>query len=169
MVVGDGRLGDEGYRGYLVIQTPSTLERYERYVAPAAALVDEEAAARIGARWAVRDDGPPYAGPVLVVAGRLDATVGWAAAAEPGGPAPARGAGGAGRRGARPAARAARGAARAAAGVAAPRGERRLTRCERDEPAHRLWSEATRSAATTAAPAPGRGRGLARSDPPSAD
>ncbi|GAB3682036.1 alpha/beta fold hydrolase [Angustibacter aerolatus] len=85
VVVGDGRLGDEGYRGYLVIQTPSTLERYERYVAPAAAIVDEEAAARIGARWAVRDDGPPYAGPVLVVAGRLDATVGWAAAAEPAG------------------------------------------------------------------------------------
>src|SRR6476469_18512 len=57
------------------------LERYERYVAPAAALVDEAALERIGERWALTPDhAPPYAGPTVVVAGRLDSTVGYAAA-----------------------------------------------------------------------------------------
>ena len=56
------------------------LERYERYVRPAAALVDQAALERIGERWELaRDGGPAYAGPTLVVAGRLDSTVGYAA------------------------------------------------------------------------------------------
>jgi pimeloyl-ACP methyl ester carboxylesterase len=59
------------------------LERYERFVAPAAAHVDEAAMERIGARWELpTTGGPAYPGPVLVVAGRLDATVGYASAAD---------------------------------------------------------------------------------------
>lgn len=81
VVEGDGRLGDDAFRGYFVIQTPEMLERYERHVAPAAGLVDEEALERIGENWGLSLAAPPYAGPTLVVAGRLDSTVGYAAAA----------------------------------------------------------------------------------------
>ncbi|MFD4867150.1 alpha/beta fold hydrolase [Streptomyces sp. NPDC058412] len=88
-VVGSGELGDDVFRSYFVIQTPEMLDRYERYVAPAAALVDEAALERIGERWALTPDHAPghapghvsaYAGPTVVVAGRLDSTVGYAAA-----------------------------------------------------------------------------------------
>jgi pimeloyl-ACP methyl ester carboxylesterase len=83
VVIGTGEIGDEVFRGYFVIQTPEMLERYERYVAPAAALVDEAALERIGERWALTPDpGPAFAGPTVIVAGRLDSTVGYAAAAE---------------------------------------------------------------------------------------
>ncbi|TFV86963.1 alpha/beta hydrolase [Blastococcus sp. CT_GayMR16] len=83
VVVGSGALGDDVFRSYFVIQTPETLERYERSVAPAAALVDQAALERIGERWALApDQGPAYAGPTVVVAGRLDSTVGYAAAAD---------------------------------------------------------------------------------------
>ena len=83
VVVGSGDIGDDDFRGYFVIQTPEMLARYERSVAPAAALVDQAAAERIGARWELPHvDGPAYAGPMLVVAGRLDSTVGHAAAAD---------------------------------------------------------------------------------------
>ena len=59
------------------------LERYERFVQPAVALVDQAALERIGERWELAPHpGPPYARPTLVVAGRLDSTVGYAAAAE---------------------------------------------------------------------------------------
>jgi pimeloyl-ACP methyl ester carboxylesterase len=81
VVAGSGQIGDDVFRGYFVIQTPEMLDRYERHVAPAAALVDEAALERIGDRWVLTaDDGPAYAGPTLVVAGRLDSTVGYAAA-----------------------------------------------------------------------------------------
>jgi pimeloyl-ACP methyl ester carboxylesterase len=83
VIAGSGDIGDDDFRGYFVIQTPAMLERYERYVAPGAALVDEAALERIGERWElVPDHGPAYAGPTLVVAGRLDSTVGYAAAAD---------------------------------------------------------------------------------------
>jgi pimeloyl-ACP methyl ester carboxylesterase len=66
-----------------VIQTPEMLERYERFVARAAVLVDEDALERIGERWGLASDsGPAYAGPTLLVAGRADSTVGYAAAAD---------------------------------------------------------------------------------------
>ena len=66
-----------------MIQTPEMLERYERYVAPGAALADEAALERIGERWMLTPDrAPAYAGPMLIVAGRLDSTVGYAAAAD---------------------------------------------------------------------------------------
>ncbi|WP_328738378.1 alpha/beta hydrolase [Streptomyces erythrochromogenes] len=85
VVVGAGDIGDDAFRGYFVIQTPEMLERYRRYVAPAAALVDEAALERIGARGALTPEPPPapaYPGPTVVVAGRLDSTVGHAAAVD---------------------------------------------------------------------------------------
>jgi pimeloyl-ACP methyl ester carboxylesterase len=82
-VVGSGDLGDEGFRRYFVLQSPEMLERYQRWVAPSAALVDHAALERIGERWQLADPGgPPYPGPTLVVAGRLDSTVGYAAAVD---------------------------------------------------------------------------------------
>jgi pimeloyl-ACP methyl ester carboxylesterase len=81
VVAGSGEIGDDAFRSYFVIQTPEMLERYERYVAPAAALVDQAALERIGERWALTPDhAPAYPGPTVVVAGRLDSTVGYAAA-----------------------------------------------------------------------------------------
>jgi pimeloyl-ACP methyl ester carboxylesterase len=84
VVAGSGELGDDVFRSYFVIQTPEMLERYERHVAPAAALVDQAALERIGERWALTtpDHAPVYAGPTVLVAGRLDSTVGYAAAAD---------------------------------------------------------------------------------------
>ncbi len=83
VVVGSGQIGDDDFRGYFVVQTPEMLERYERYVAPAGRLVDQAALERIGERWELEpDQGPPYAGPTLIVAGRLDSTVGYAAATD---------------------------------------------------------------------------------------
>jgi pimeloyl-ACP methyl ester carboxylesterase len=83
VVVGSGDVGDEVFQSYFVIHTPEMLERYERCVAPAAALVDRAALQRIGERWELTaDDAPAFAGPTVVVAGRLDSTVGYAAAAD---------------------------------------------------------------------------------------
>lgn len=82
-VIAADDLGDEAFRGYFVVQTPAMLERYERFVAPAVPLVDAIAAERIGARWELTvAEGPAYGGPTLVVAGRQDSTVGYAAAAD---------------------------------------------------------------------------------------
>jgi pimeloyl-ACP methyl ester carboxylesterase len=80
-VVADDDLGDEVFRSYFVLQTPEMLERYQRYVAPGAALADPVAIERIGERWALADpsaDGPDPR-PTLLVAGRRDSTVGYAA------------------------------------------------------------------------------------------
>ena len=83
VVAGTGDIGDDAFRGYFVMHTPEMLERHERLVAPAAALVDDAALERIGGRWELTpDDAPPFAGPTLVVAGRLDSTVGYAAAVD---------------------------------------------------------------------------------------
>jgi pimeloyl-ACP methyl ester carboxylesterase len=38
VVCGSGELGDDAFRSYFVIQTPEMLQRYERHVAPGAAL-----------------------------------------------------------------------------------------------------------------------------------
>lgn len=82
-VAGSGEIGDEVFRGYFVIQTPEMLDRYLRYVAPGAKLVDQPAIDRIGQRWELTPvHGPPYQGPTLIVAGRLDSTVGYAASTQ---------------------------------------------------------------------------------------
>jgi pimeloyl-ACP methyl ester carboxylesterase len=82
-LAGSDDIGDDGFRSYFVLHTPAMLERYERHVAPAAALVDQAALDRIGRRWELAPHpGPAYPGPTLLVAGRLDSTVGYAAAAD---------------------------------------------------------------------------------------
>src|SRR3954464_8766308 len=48
VVAGSGSIGDDDFRSYFVIQAPEMLDRYERVVAPAAALVDQAALDRIG-------------------------------------------------------------------------------------------------------------------------
>jgi len=83
VLAGSGVLGDDVFRRYFVIHTPEMLERYERLIAPAAALVDAAALERIGQRWELTPThAPAYAGPTVVVAGRLDSTVGYAAATD---------------------------------------------------------------------------------------
>ncbi|QTE28148.1 alpha/beta fold hydrolase [Pengzhenrongella sicca] len=81
VVTGSAELGDDVFRDYFVVHSPEMLERYERFVAPSAALVDQAALERLGAHWELPDEpGPAYSGPALVVAGRLDSVVGYAAA-----------------------------------------------------------------------------------------
>jgi pimeloyl-ACP methyl ester carboxylesterase len=83
VVRGPGDLGDEVFRGYFVNQSPEMLERYERYVAPSAELVDRAAAEFIGERWELTPRSvETYDGPVAIIAGRLDSTVGYAAAVD---------------------------------------------------------------------------------------
>ncbi|MFK4761039.1 alpha/beta fold hydrolase [Microbacterium sp. ZW T5_45] len=79
IIVGSGELGDETFRDYFVVQTPEMLERYERLVVPGMQLADEEAMERIGERWELALE-VPFEGPALILVGRLDATVGYAAA-----------------------------------------------------------------------------------------
>jgi pimeloyl-ACP methyl ester carboxylesterase len=81
VVEGSGDIGDEAFRTYFVVQTPEMLERYERFVRPATGLVDQSALDRIGERWDLAA-GSTNDGPVLVVAGRLDSAVGYAAAVD---------------------------------------------------------------------------------------
>jgi pimeloyl-ACP methyl ester carboxylesterase len=75
--------GEEGtFRDYFVVQTPATLERYRRCVAPSADLADEAALARIGANWlfGTAPEQGPYRHPALIVTGRQDSMVGYAGA-----------------------------------------------------------------------------------------
>jgi len=82
----DGALAPEMaavYRDYLVVQTPQTLRRFQETVAPGAELADQAALERMGARWLLRsppEQGPAYPLPTLILAGRQDATVGYAGA-----------------------------------------------------------------------------------------
>ena len=70
---------EAAYRDYFVVQTAETLRRFQSYVAPTAALVDESSLIRIFAQWELRDRqdaAGAYLHPVLVLAGRQDATAG---------------------------------------------------------------------------------------------
>ena len=83
VVVGPGDIGSADFRDYFTVQTATTLDRFERYVQPAARLVDESALARIGERWDLTtrpEDAAPCRCPTLVVTGRQDSTVGYAGA-----------------------------------------------------------------------------------------
>jgi pimeloyl-ACP methyl ester carboxylesterase len=69
------------FRDYLVVQTPATLRRFQETVVPGAALVDQAALERIFQRWdlgTAPEQGPAYANPTLILAGRQDATAGYA-------------------------------------------------------------------------------------------
>lgn len=82
-VSGSVAIGDDTFRSYFVVHSPEMLERYLRHVAPAAALVDAAALTRISERWLLTpSQAPAYPGPTVVVAGRLDSTVGYAAATD---------------------------------------------------------------------------------------
>ncbi|MFF2242841.1 alpha/beta fold hydrolase [Arthrobacter sp. NPDC058130] len=78
-----GELGPEleaSYRSYFVVQTPVTLGRFQESVAPAAPLVDEPGLMRIFSQWELRDRPEAakiYPHPVLILAGRQDATAGY--------------------------------------------------------------------------------------------
>jgi pimeloyl-ACP methyl ester carboxylesterase len=80
----DGALEPEmaaEFRSYLVVQTPETLRRFQETVAPGVALADQAALERMAGRWRLGtapEQGPAYANPTLIVAGRQDATVGYA-------------------------------------------------------------------------------------------
>jgi pimeloyl-ACP methyl ester carboxylesterase len=80
-IVASPDLGDDDFRSYFVMQTPEMLERYEQYVVPGAALADHAALERIGERWELTGPTPdgPDERPTLLVAGRRDSTVGYAA------------------------------------------------------------------------------------------
>jgi pimeloyl-ACP methyl ester carboxylesterase len=69
------------FRDYLVVQTPATLRRFQETVVPGMALADKAALERIFQRWELRtapEQAPAYANPTLILAGRQDATVGYA-------------------------------------------------------------------------------------------
>jgi pimeloyl-ACP methyl ester carboxylesterase len=81
-VTGSHDIGDDGFRSYFVVQTPAMLERYQKYVVPGVALADPVATGRIGERWqlsAPTERGQQFPGPTLLVAGRQDSVVGYAA------------------------------------------------------------------------------------------
>lgn len=83
IVVGGQDLGDADFQSYFVLSTPEMLDRYERFVAPAAALVDQSVMERIGEHWTITPvAAPAYPHPTVIVAGRLDSTVGYAAAVD---------------------------------------------------------------------------------------
>jgi len=71
----------EEFGSYFVVQTPATLRSYTEHVAPGAEAADPAALERIGERWGLTMDETerPYEGPVLVVVGRQDSAVGYAA------------------------------------------------------------------------------------------
>jgi pimeloyl-ACP methyl ester carboxylesterase len=84
VVYSSGSIGNPEFREYFTVQTAQTLDRYERYVEPAARLADQSALARIGERWELtkRPQEGPYCRPTLIVTGRQDSTVGYARAWE---------------------------------------------------------------------------------------
>jgi pimeloyl-ACP methyl ester carboxylesterase len=70
-----------GFDEYFVVRTPATARRYRDYVVPGTTLADETALGHIFEDWTVDLGSTPFAGPVLVVAGRHDSVVGHADAA----------------------------------------------------------------------------------------
>jgi pimeloyl-ACP methyl ester carboxylesterase len=82
----DGALEPElaaEFRSYMVVHTPQTLRRFQETVAPGVALVDRASQERMAARWQLStapEHGPAYANPTLILAGRQDATAGYAGA-----------------------------------------------------------------------------------------
>jgi pimeloyl-ACP methyl ester carboxylesterase len=85
VVVSSGNIGSAEFRNYFTVQTAKTLDRYERYVQPAAELAEQSALARIGERWELTtppQEQAPYRGATLLVTGRQDSTVGYSGAWE---------------------------------------------------------------------------------------
>ncbi|MBO9554426.1 MAG: alpha/beta hydrolase [Cellulomonas sp.] len=71
----------EQYRDYFVVRTAATRRRFDEAVQPGAASLDLPALERIAGPWEPDETGlAPLEVPVLVVAGRQDSSVGYAAA-----------------------------------------------------------------------------------------
>lgn len=68
----------DGFDGYFVVRTRATARRYRDHVAPGTALVDQTALERIFAKWGIEVGTEPFHAPTLIVAGRQDATAGYA-------------------------------------------------------------------------------------------
>jgi pimeloyl-ACP methyl ester carboxylesterase len=70
---------DAEYRGYFVVQTPETAQRFIDAVAPVLGRYDGPAVERImaGRLDPEPDDGPAFSAPTLIVTGRQDAVVGY--------------------------------------------------------------------------------------------
>lgn len=78
----DGALADQA-AGYLVVQTAETLTRFRDREGPGIALADQPALERMGRGFAHAEapgSGPPITAPTLIVTGRQDSWVGYAAA-----------------------------------------------------------------------------------------
>lgn len=69
----------EGFEGYFVVRTRANARRYRDHIAPATALVDQDALGRIFAGWPVTVG--PFSKPALIVAARRDCVAGYADAA----------------------------------------------------------------------------------------
>jgi pimeloyl-ACP methyl ester carboxylesterase len=71
----------DAFRSYFVVQTPAMLRSYAENVAPGVEAADTDALERIGERWRLTgvEVEQPYGGPVLLVVGRQDSAVGYAA------------------------------------------------------------------------------------------
>ncbi len=69
-----------GFDEYFVVRTAATARRYRDHVAPGTTTADEDALGRIFAGWPIDMTGT-CAAPALIVAGRHDATAGYAHAA----------------------------------------------------------------------------------------
>jgi pimeloyl-ACP methyl ester carboxylesterase len=85
VIVSSGNIGDAEFRDYFTVQTAKTLDRYEKYVEPAARLADQSALARIGERWELNtapQENAPYRCPTLLVTGRQDSALGYSRAGE---------------------------------------------------------------------------------------
>jgi pimeloyl-ACP methyl ester carboxylesterase len=70
---------EAAYRDYFVVQTADTLRRFREHVAPGTSMGDEPGLMRIFSHWELQDRpeaGRPYPHPVLILAGRQDATAG---------------------------------------------------------------------------------------------
>ena len=69
------------FRGYFIVHTPETLQRFQEVVAPVIGQYDMAALERIGERGQLRtspEAGAAYTSPTLFLLGRQDSTVGYA-------------------------------------------------------------------------------------------
>ena len=72
---------ESDFRGYFVVHTPETLQRFQEVVAPVIGQSDMAALDRIGERGQLRtspEAGAAYTKPTLILTGRQDSTVGYA-------------------------------------------------------------------------------------------
>ncbi len=73
--------GQDAFRSYFVVHSKEMLRSYVENVVPGVEAADSKALERIGERWRLTaaEAEHPYPGPVLVVVGRQDSAVGYAA------------------------------------------------------------------------------------------